>query len=206
MENIEEKVDTVVYWIRLPEHTDIMTQGYVGYTVDFDRRMRGHSKTLTRRIGISWDKLIKSVIVEYNTINQARAYEQYLRYKPMMGWNIAKGGGGGNALGTKHTDETIAKMRAAHLGKKHTDEHRAKLSAAGMGAKNPKYKGAMIGTDTETGEILHRFEGGAAAKAAGFAQNHIYAVINGKRKTHKGYTWERGTVQPADSQEIKGAM
>ena len=85
------------------------------------------------------------------------------------------------------------------LGKKHTDEARANMSAAHKGktgTKNYNYKGPMIGTDPETGEILHRFEGRAAAEAAGFSNSHIYGVINGKygRKTHKGCHWTRGAI------------
>jgi hypothetical protein len=177
-------------------------------------------KCFGKGLDLDWDTLIKSKVVEFDKVEDAKFYENCLRNSPYIGWNKYVGGDNG-ARGVEHTDETREKMSAAQmgntnamgnthwLGRKHTDETRAKISAArkgGNGAKNSNYKGAMIGADIKTGEILHRFEGSAAAKAAGFSSCNISDVINGKRKTHKGFTWHRETIQPADSQEIKGVM
>jgi predicted GIY-YIG superfamily endonuclease len=189
--------DWVVYWIHLPTHTDIYEQGYVGYSGSFTRRMNSHSIELTARIGIDWEDLEVTKIATFSSKKDAAAYERVLRYKPLMAWNIAKGGGGGGMEGQKHSEGARAKMRVAKLGKKHTDEARANMSAALMGKTGTRgraYKGAMIGTDPETGEILHRFEGMAAANAAGFNDGHISDVINGNRKTHKGCHWTRGAI------------
>jgi hypothetical protein len=120
--------------------------------------------------------------------------------------------GNTRALGHKHTDKSIARMSAAQKGirptpesrarmsasaKNRSDEHRAKLSAAQKvktGTKSGSYRGPLLGTEINSGEILHRFEGSGAADAAGFNHGSIYAVINGKRKTHKGCYWHRGAI------------
>ena len=181
-----------IYWIRKPEHDNIRTEGYVGYTANFHQRMREHKTTMDKCFGngldLDWNTLIKSKIVEFDKVEDAKVYENCLRNEPSIGWNKSSGG----HAGSKRCEETRAKISDSMKGK--------------TGSKSRNYKGPMIGTDPETGEILHRFEGRAAAKAAGFNPSNIYKVINGKRgfKTHKGHTWHRETIQPADSQEIKG--
>lgn len=52
------------------------------------------------------------------------------------GYNLTWGGEG--TPGRKHSDETKAKISAAHKGKKLSTEHRRKLSAAKQGKKMPK--------------------------------------------------------------------
>ena len=56
---------------------------------------------------------------------------------PQM-YNLINSGTGG-CLGLKHSSETLAKMRAAHLGKTVTAETRAKLSVAHSGHLNHRY-------------------------------------------------------------------
>ena len=58
-----------VYWIRHPDHTDIMSQGYIGITTRFTRRMFEH-KALSTNAYLSnaikkygWDNLIKEVVL-----------------------------------------------------------------------------------------------------------------------------------------------
>jgi predicted GIY-YIG superfamily endonuclease len=236
-----------VYWIRSPEHTNIREEGYVGITSDFDVRMGAHALGLTERLGLDWDTLVKSIIVEFNTKEDALVYERALRNEMNIGWNRAKGGGGGNREGVKASDETRAKMSAskrnpsdearakmsaskrnmsdetrakisaARLGKKHSEESRAKMSASRLGSKASdetrakisaarlgkkhseetrakigasKIKFAAIGTHRDTGEVI-RLIGNKEITAAGFNHGNISSVINGRNKTHKGFTWTR---------------
>ena len=37
------KNDAVVYWIRLASHLDILTEGYVGVSKNFNFRMKRHA-------------------------------------------------------------------------------------------------------------------------------------------------------------------
>jgi hypothetical protein len=138
-------------------------------------------------LDLDWNTLIKSKIVEFDKVEDAKVYENCLRNEPSIGWNKSSGG----HAGSKRCEETRAKISDSMKGK--------------TGSKSRNYKGQLIGTNTETGEVII-FEGAAAAKAAGFDNGAISNVINGKRryKSHKNHTWTRGSVQPADSQEIKG--
>ena len=49
---------------------------------------------------------------------------------------------------------------------------------------------ALIGENKKTGEVI-RFESTADAGRAGFHVSNIYQVINGKRKSHRGFSWSR---------------
>ena len=87
-----------VYWIRRPEHTDITTQGYVGITDNFDRRMKQHKSKYNncnhlvnsiKKYG--WDNLVKEVVA-VSSIENVRSLEWLVRFKRDVGWNISIGG------------------------------------------------------------------------------------------------------------------
>ena len=87
-----------VYWIRHPDHTDIMSQGYIGITTRFTRRMFEHKALSTNAYlnnaikKYGWDNLIKEVVLIAD-----KAYcmmiETQLRSEDHIGWNLVKGGG-----------------------------------------------------------------------------------------------------------------
>jgi hypothetical protein len=62
------------------------------------------------------------------------------------------------------------------------------------GEKNASYKGAIIGTNIETGEEIV-LKGTKEIIEAGFSFRHISSCVLGKRKSHKGYTWRRETLE-----------
>jgi predicted GIY-YIG superfamily endonuclease len=84
-----------LYWIRLPEHSDITKEGYVGITNNFEYRMYQH-KTLNRNSYLSnnLDKSICSIIL-IGEKSYCREIESKLRPLPHIGWNRAVGGDGG---------------------------------------------------------------------------------------------------------------
>ena len=92
-----------VYWIRLDEHQDMKSQGYVGVAVDFDERMRRHYKITScgdshfgRAIRLyGWKNLLKEIIFE-GTDEECYELEQTLRPAFQIGWNEAIGGEGGD--------------------------------------------------------------------------------------------------------------
>jgi len=57
------------------------------------------------------------------------------------------------------------------------------------------FKGAVIGTDIETGEVKHRYIGGKEIKAAGHSYGAISQCINGHKTKYKGCTWHREPVE-----------
>lgn len=109
-----------IYWIRLPEHNDITTQGYVGVTKSFGKRMITHkSKSESGRTHFhkaircyGWDNLIKEVVIVGN-YDYCFYIEKKLRPENDIGWNGKIGGSGGwdyvnkNCNGAKLTHTRI---------------------------------------------------------------------------------------------------
>lgn len=115
----------VIYWIHLPEHTDPLTEGYLGVSKNFEIRMRGHLTDIQRSKHknphlvhavqkYGWDNLIKDIIFEGE---EAYCYEveEQMRPKKNTGWNIAPGGhrGPGWTKGKKKSTESIEKRKLA---------------------------------------------------------------------------------------------
>ena len=91
-------MSSAVYWIHHPSHTDMFTQGYIGITKHFERRMHEHKircsnphmKYAINKYG--WDNLIKEIIVIADEA-YCLMLETILRNANAIGWNIVKGGG-----------------------------------------------------------------------------------------------------------------
>ena len=87
-----------VYWVRCADHTDLFTQGYIGVTSNFDRRMNEHyKKTENRHFKFAiekygWENLIKEQIL-IGSEDYCLEIEQKLRPTDKIGWNLVKGGG-----------------------------------------------------------------------------------------------------------------
>lgn len=140
-----------VYWVRQAEHTDIFSQGYVGITKNFTKRMNDHKRggenayftNVVKKYG--WDNLVKEVIVIAEE-DYCLDVETNLRPEKGIGWNIAIGGGKPPLtrwnLGKKMSDETKAKLSASrkgipswNKGLSLSDETKEKLSASLKGRK-----------------------------------------------------------------------
>ena len=92
-----------VYWVRSKNHSDFMTEGYIGVTRDVNRRWKyghfwsqknnrhGNPKLSNAIAKHGWDNLVKEILVIapedycYNLESKIRASEN-------IGWNIAVGG------------------------------------------------------------------------------------------------------------------
>lgn len=125
-----------VYWIHLPSHTDIKTEGYVGFT----------SKTVKHRIKVHKALAISKNSRDYPIYNAIRKYgdellvktlvegdidycleiEYKLRPSTKIGWNIAVGGDK-PMYGLHHSKETREKLRAC--GILNREIHRARALA-----------------------------------------------------------------------------
>lgn len=121
-----------VYWIRQTSHIDMFSQGYVGVSNDFERRIR-HHKTKPQNSHLAnainkygWDNLVKEVVL---IAEDTYCYDIEAKLRPSdnIGWNLVVGGGKPpNALGKKFgpmSEETKAKVSAAKKGFKHTPEN-----------------------------------------------------------------------------------
>lgn len=111
-----------LYWIHLPEHTDMFSEGYVGITKHTAlQRFKGHKKAAnhTKRNTSSpiynairkyGEKLIVSTLV-ISTWDYVLNLESKMRPTPKVGWNILSGGEFyQRGQGFKHKPEDIAKM------------------------------------------------------------------------------------------------
>ena len=123
-------MNSSVYWIHRPEHTDMFSQGYIGVSNNTKLRWREH-ETRTGNLHLQraikkygWDNLVKEVIVIADEL-YCLAVEFKLRSADKIGWNIIAGGGmPPSSRGKKFikSAETRAKLSAAKMGHRHTPE------------------------------------------------------------------------------------
>jgi group I intron endonuclease len=152
MASIKLKGDTSLYWIRLSEHTDVLSNGYVGVSNNVEYRWNQH-KSFATNAHLSnainkygWDNLVKEVILIADEA-YCLMIEKLLRAKENIGWNIAIGGGkppickGGNVLSA----ETKSKISTTKTGVKLTGANleRAKKQAVEIG-KATRFKKGVV--------------------------------------------------------------
>jgi hypothetical protein len=164
-----------------------------------------------------------SIVAEWNTEKEALNHEIFLIscFKDMNYELVNMTDGGENPpskkgltgnrshmFGRKLTEATKTKMSLKQagesngfFGKKHSEETLKKISATSLGRclgrKNTQFISEILAINVETGEQL-LFCGAKELNAFGFVHGKVYQCLNGKRKTHKGYTFKRvyGTVPP----------
>lgn len=156
-----------LYWICSPEHTDYNSQGYVGITNNFDRRMKEHlaypNAILKNVIAkYTWDKLVKQPLAVNLDEELVLLAEEMLRPNDQIGWNITKGGGkppkptGKQAVGNKSRTGLI------------------------------KYQ--IKATKNNVSLVI---SGKNGLKQFGFTPEAVYKCLNGKQSTHQGYRFEK---------------
>lgn len=86
-----------LYWIHLKEHISI-DKGYIGITLDFEKRVYSHEKSKNKThfknaiLKYGYDNLIKEVLHNNLTLEQALYLENKYRPTQNIGWNSQKGG------------------------------------------------------------------------------------------------------------------
>jgi hypothetical protein len=143
-----------LYWLRLPWHTNIFAEGYLGVSLDKDRRFKTHkSKTKNTHLKNAFKKYGESIIQD--VILDGDEYycyimEALLRPHKNIGWNIAEGG---NKPPVSQKGKKIAhdidkwrlNQRAAKTGKKSSEEMKTKLSSIHKARwADPNIKAKMI--------------------------------------------------------------
>ena len=155
-----------IYWIRLQEHTDMFSQGYIGVTGQgVGERYRQHLKNaltndrkrsspiLSNAIRKYGDNNLLVTAVAIGNIDYIYDLEQKLRPTDKIGWNVVSGGYkspshseevrrkiGESNRGKVRSAETRARLSAAHLGKRLTKETKQKMSVARKGIPLGKSK------------------------------------------------------------------
>ncbi len=116
-----------VYWIHLPEQTNVAIEGYVGIAMNFEQRMFSHKscaktgkeQTLYKAIRkYGWDNLVKEIVLISNE-DYCLEIERKLRPMPRIGWNIAIGGesSGSHLKGVKQSEQHLANKKKALMGR-----------------------------------------------------------------------------------------
>ena len=124
--------------------------------------------------------------------------------------NLSDGGEGpsgaipwnkGISSGLKHSEEFKSKISALHKGNKWRQgiptsaKQKAIASQLSKGnnyaaGNTAQRKWIWVGTHIKTGEVV-KYIGQKKMKYAGLQHSNIIQCLNGKRKSHKGYTWSR---------------
>lgn len=194
-------------------------KAYIGITTrKLDRRWYEH-KYVSNSCGQLLAKAIKKYGEEAFTIEHIasaigslenlKLIEQelirQLKTKVPNGYNLTDGGDGVFGFkqsekqrkhngdlkrGTKHTEETKAKMSKAHsgennhfFGKTHTEEAKKRNAEA-------HFKGTILAINKELAVVIE-MNGPKEIKEAGFHPGHVYSCITGTEKTHKNFTFKR---------------
>ncbi|MBI0276870.1 HNH endonuclease [Hafnia alvei] len=70
------------------------------------------------------------------------------------------------------------------------EQHAYRIGLKGLADKHHRWKGSVIATNISSGEKI-TFNSRMEITAAGFNLSNVSQVITGKRKTHKGYIFNR---------------
>jgi predicted GIY-YIG superfamily endonuclease len=115
----------ILYWIRLDNHTDPYTEGYIGITKDFKERMRSHKKSRNKYVinnaiqKHGWDNLHKDILHENLSLKEILDLEKQYRSEERIGWNLQRGGEFG--VGSdwyKDVDNRLHHANATSIGTK----------------------------------------------------------------------------------------
>lgn len=190
-----------VYWIRLKEHTDIFTEGYVGITSKtVGERFRLHiaasKKTdnikkyyIAKVISEQYDNIVVETICKCS-IEYAGFIENKLRPFERIGWNTAKGGNTvsmtkegrlrvSKALkGVPKSPELIRKMNEARLSAPVSKETREKISKSLLGIKRSEETKLKISKVHKTRTNYPRTEEAIESHVKTFLNKHPLDLPN----------------------------
>ena len=148
-----------VYWIRKETHTDVFSEGYVGISKAFSERMRYHKKNrkntpLTQAIKkYTWEHLVKEVLWDDLTQEEALLLEAKLRKAARIGWNLQQGGYiGVNPEWYVVLDNKIQHRNATSVGTKVGIQNKDTTEARSIRAKQNHIKHAESYTNLVRGE------------------------------------------------------
>jgi len=139
-----------VYWIHLPEHTDVFSEGYVGVTTktSADRFLEHVSAARwkqKKKLKISnaickygEDNLIVDTLV-FCEIDYALQVEARLRPEENIGWNLAKGGSRPPILRGPRPPEFIQAMSERNKGVPKSEETKRKIAQTLTGRSLPEH-------------------------------------------------------------------
>lgn len=151
---IKGKILAFVYWLRAAHHTNVLEEGYVGYTSKtVDGRFKEHikaAKSKTQKKHIVHKAIIKyeDNLIVTTLIEGSEEYcllmEERLRPTDFIGWNQVKGGNKPpSCLGKKQSPEHAKKAaatRKANLEKETEEQRVARLASYARWSEESKRK------------------------------------------------------------------
>jgi predicted GIY-YIG superfamily endonuclease len=131
------KANCCVYWMRLPEHTDMFSQGYIGISSDVKKRWKAHfEKNGNVHFSRAAEKYGKDKIIKEMVLIADKEYcleiEKKLRPTDKIGWNIVAGGGNppvGKSVSTMFKKGLVPWNKGSEM----SDETKLKVSLAKKG-------------------------------------------------------------------------
>jgi predicted GIY-YIG superfamily endonuclease len=147
-----------VYWIKAAHHDNILDEGYVGITKNFNERMKAHcknkrnSKLVAAKTKYGWSNLIKEILFEGLSLEAALEIERAYRPSLNIGWNHQRGGELGVESSwydlednrTKHSKQTSIATKIG-ISKKDTKEARSERAKKNWEMNRDSYKGSRTG-------------------------------------------------------------
>lgn len=135
-----------VYWIHLPNHTDINSEGYVGVSNNPRRRflehlndskVRNDKNPFFGRVLKKHEHEITQTIIFQGTEEGCYSLEELLRPNKNIGWNANKGGSKPPSKnGWKPSESTKEKWSQAFKGRVMSSSWKKNLSLSKKGTKN----------------------------------------------------------------------
>lgn len=134
------KANCCVYWMRLPEHTDMFSQGYIGISSDVKKRWRSHfEKNGNVHFSRAAEKYGRDKIIKEMVLIADKEYcleiEKKLRPTDKIGWNIVVGGGNppvGKSVSTMFKKGSVPWNKGSQM----PDETKLKVSLARKGTSS----------------------------------------------------------------------
>lgn len=146
-----------IYWLRLPHHTNILSEGYVGVSKRPNERFKTHkSRTENPHLRNCFEKYSETIFMDLvveGSEEYCKMIESKLRPDKNIGWNIAVGGGLPPVLiGHNHNlgrvpwnkgkkfgsfDEETKRKRYENVRKPRTEDQKRSVSEKLSGVKKP---------------------------------------------------------------------
>jgi hypothetical protein len=201
-----------LYWIHLKEHTDILTEGYVGHASNFNKRMRDHKRqsnfkksrfyNAVKKYG--WDNLVKEIILIGSDQQYCAEVELKLRPEPHIGWNLQPGGSHSpstlkevkdkisNAMrGRTQSQKQILDRVLKNKGQKRSDVQKKNISE-GLKNSNGTKQWYLITKPDGTLEKVFGLKPWCAAN--GLNASAMFKCANNKMDNYKGYRCQKLTT------------